>query len=84
MTPDRSKKPDAHVPVTRGIHRFFSRYFSKLRGITGGSILVFWLFGGIILSYVGHGAIRILGFLLLILFVAVYIFIAYCRPDDDA
>ena len=84
MTADRPERPDAHVSVTRRIHRFLSRYFSKLRGIPGGSILVLWLFGGMILSYGGHGISRILGFLLLILFVAVYIFLAYCYPDDSA
>ena len=84
MTGDHSEKPDVHVSVTRRVHRFLTRYFSKLRGIGGGAILGLWLFGGIILSYGGQGGIRILGFVLLVLFVATYIFLAYWYPDDNA
>jgi hypothetical protein len=43
-----------------------------------------WLFGGMILSYRGQGGHRILGFVLLFLFVGTYIFLAYWYPDDNA
>jgi hypothetical protein len=43
-----------------------------------------WIFGGMLLSFAGHGVLRILGFLLLLLFVANYIFLAYAYSDDSS
>jgi hypothetical protein len=84
MTTNHSEKSDVRVSVTRRFHRFVTRYFSKLRGIGGGAILMSWLFGGMHLSYGGQGGARILGFVLLFLFVGNYIFLAYWYPDDSA
>ena len=84
MIPDHSEKSDVHVSVARRVHRFLTRYFSQLRGVGGGAILVLWLFGGIILSYGGQGGIRILGVVLLVLFVGTYLFLAYWYTDDNA
>ncbi len=84
MTTNHSEKSDVRVPVTRRLHRFLTRYFSKLRGIGGGALLMLWLSGGFILSYGGHGGLRILGFVLLVLFVGNYIFLASWYPDDKA
>jgi hypothetical protein len=83
MSTDHSEKSEVHVSVARRVHRFLTRYFDKLRGIGGGAIIMSWFFGGIILSLCGQGAIRILGFVLLALFVSTYIFLAYWYPDDN-
>jgi hypothetical protein len=84
MTTEHSDKSEVRVSITRRLHRFLTRYFSKLRGIGGGAILGLWLFGGMILSYGGHGGIRVLGFVLLFFFVGTYIFLAYWYPNDNA
>src|SRR6476661_7718970 len=83
MTTNHSEKPDVRVSATRRVHRFLTRYFSKLRGIGGGAVLALWLFGGMILAYGGQGGLRILGFVLLLLFVGNYIFLAYWYPNDN-
>jgi hypothetical protein len=84
MTTNHPEKSDVRVSVTKRLHRFLTRYFSKLRGIGGGAILMSWLFGGMTLSYGGQGGVRILGFVLLLLFVGTYIFLAYWYPDANA
>ena len=84
MTTNHSEKPDVRVSATRRVHRFLTRYFSKLRGIGGGAVLALWLFGGMFLALGGHGGLRILGFVLLLLFVGNYIFLAYWYPEDNA
>jgi len=37
-----------------------------------------------ILAYGGQGGLRILGFVLLLMFVGTYIFLAYWYPNDNA
>ncbi|HSU56741.1 MAG TPA: hypothetical protein VLT36_21970 [Candidatus Dormibacteraeota bacterium] len=81
---DHSQNSDVHLSVARRVHRFLTHYFSKLRGLGGGAIVGSWLFGGIILSLGGQGGFRILGFALLVLFVANYLFLAYWYVDDNA
>ena len=83
MTTSHLENSDVRVPVAKRVHRVLTRYFSKLRGIGGGAILALWLFGGMFLAFGGHGGLRILGFVLLLLFVGNYIFLAYsCREDN--
>jgi hypothetical protein len=84
MTTNHSEKSDVGVSVTRRVHRFLTRHFSKLRGIGGGAIIGLWLFGGIILAFGGQDGLRILGFVLLLVFVGNYIFQAYWYADDKA
>ena len=54
--------------------------YTGLRGF-GGFILVVWLFAGMLLARFAEGVLRILGFVLLVLFVATYIYAAYYRED---
>jgi hypothetical protein len=84
MTTDHPEKSEPHVSVARRVHGFLMHYFSKLRGFIGGTILLLWLYGGAILAIAGQGFIRVIGIILLVLFVASYIFLAYFYPDDAA
>ena len=84
MTKDHLGKSEPRVSVARRVHRFLFHYFSKLRGISGGVVLMSWLSSGFVMAATGHGFIRVLGSFLLVMFVASYIFLAYFYPDDAA
>jgi hypothetical protein len=84
MTTNHPEKSELRVSVGRRAHKFLTHHFSKLRGIGGGAVLGLWLFGGFFLLMGGQGFIRFIGLVLLVLFVATYLFLAYFYPDDAA
>jgi hypothetical protein len=82
MTTDSQEKGEVRISVARRLHRFLKRHFSRLHGLSGGSVLMLWLSGGFILAVAGHGLVRVAGLVLLASFVACYIFLAYFYQDD--
>ena len=84
MTNDQREKSELHLSLARRVHRFLLHYFLKLRGIGGGGILMAWLAGCFGMAIGGHGAIRILGIFLLLMFVAINVFVFYFYRDDSA
>ena len=83
MVTDHPDTPVNKVTLRSREPRWLRYLIDRYTGLRswGGFILVFWLFAGMLLARFAEGFLRILGFVLLVLFVATYVYAAYHRED---